>query len=173
MTENHERVSRRKLLEISGLGLLSLAGCVDIQTNPRGQEEDTETPTQVTNMSDFFDSTPENTQTPTEGLEIETLEEECTSAYISDFEWESNLDTEDNFYGTVINQGDIAGEIVVQLVFYQSEDTDISTGTTSRSVSIGAQETLDIVINANPPTDDSDWAIMEVSQQDCVADIDT
>lgn len=163
-------ISRRKLLEVSSLAVLGLAGCIEVETNPRGGGEPTTTTRTSSGIDITFEDTPEDTPTPTEEFTIETIEEECTNAYISNFDWQSNFDSEDEFHATVINQGDIAGEIVVQLTFYQSEDEEIQTGTTRRSVSIGAQETRDIVINANQPTDDSNWAVMQVSQQACVLD---
>lgn len=150
---------------------MGLTGCVKIKTNPRGVDGEEPTPTARRNFSVFGpNDTPAQNEEPTTISLDEAFDKKCTSAYISAFDWQPVSDSEDEFYMTVINQGDIAGEIIVQLTFYRSEDKEIQTGTTRRSVSIGSQETQDIVIRANPPTDDSNWVRYEVSQQACILD---
>lgn len=145
-----------------------------METDERGSNDNTPTATAtretVSIDGEMFEETSTPTQTPTE-TSMQTLEQECTSAYISDFEWQGDIDGEDQFSATVINQGDVAGEVVIQIVFYQSEDESIRTGTIRREASIGAQETRNILIEANPPTEDSNWASMTVSEQACVLDI--
>ncbi|WP_396613145.1 hypothetical protein ACH9L7_07760 [Haloferax sp. S1W] len=95
---------------------------------------------------------------------------ECTDAYITDFEWTSDGINEDKFTATVINQGDVAGEVIVKVTFYESENEDVRTGSLKRRVAISAQESKDILISANPPTDDSSWASMLLDKEACIID---
>lgn len=134
-------IRRRDVLSMTVLGVTGLAGCI-------GSDED------------------QNSDSTTGNMENE-VDEECTRASISGFKWENNMFSEDSFSGTVINRGDVAGEVVVTVTFYEDESKRTRTGQTSRRVSISAQESKDIELRANPPTDDSNWATMSVSEQDC------
>lgn len=67
----------------------------------------------------------------------------------------------------MINEADVAGEISVELEFWETEDLETSYGTTARSVSIGGQERREISIYANPTSSDVEYTTMSVSRQSC------
>lgn len=174
MRRNGISLSRRQLLKLGFLSILSTSGCIEVKTDPRDGDDAATTAEPIydqTSPSGYPTSTEEpNSVTPTEEPSFETPERECTNAYVSSFDWQSSFDSPDAFYATILNQADVAGEIVVQLSFYQNEDGTIPTGTVEQIVPIGAQETRDILIETNPPTSDSSWAEMEVTEQGCNLD---
>jgi len=94
-------------------------------------------------------------------------ESNCTDASIDNFNWDDSLLSEDSFTGTLINEGDVAGEVVISLEFWESEAAETLLGSVERTATIGAQATKDITIEANPPSDNTEWATMSVTQQDC------
>lgn len=155
MDKKTTSISRRKL-SLGLASLIALSGCVDIQTNPRGGEENTPSPQR---------DTPEQIEPAT--TELPPLEETCTSASVSSFDWIPNTDSEDNFYVSITNMEDVSGEIVVRLTFYEDDDNVFKTGSIERVVSITSQFTQDITIRANPPTLDSRYVTIEVVEQDC------
>lgn len=137
-----ERISRRTVLTGVGTGVVvSLAGCST--GGGGGQDND-----------DFEQQTEEQ-------------ERVCTEAYIDNFNWDGALFSEDSFTGTLVNEGDVAGTVVISLEFWESEATETRLGSVERSASIGAQATKDITIEANPSSDDAEWATMSVTEQDC------
>lgn len=138
-------ISRRRYLRLgSTIGVLAIAGCSD--SNDSGGDGGS-------NGGDV-NRTPER-------------ERVCTKAYISDFNWDGVWFSEDDFEATLVNEGEVAGTVIVELKFWESERKNSLQGTVERRVSIGAQDTEDIAISANPPTDNTDWASMDVSEQDC------
>lgn len=150
-TEDQGKIARRSFLLVGLLGPLNFPGCVSIETNPRdGNDTSSNTDDTSVTESPFGD-----------------IDEECTNAYITNFEWQDVLDREDKFSGTLINNGNIAGEVLIQVEFFLSEDMKERTGSVQRDVPIGAQATKEVTLHANPPTDDSNWAAMKVVEQDC------
>ena len=137
-----EETSRRTVLAGITMGLVaSLAGC---STFDDGDQ----------NNDDFEE--PEQEQ-----------ERVCTEAYITDFNWDGTLFSEDSFTATLVNEGDVAGTVVISLEFWESEAKETRLGTVERSAAIGAQATKEITIEANPPSDNAEWASMSVTEQDC------
>lgn len=92
---------------------------------------------------------------------------ECTRARVTTFDWDSQLFGDDAFRATVINRADIAGTVGVTIDFWQSSDRQSRQGSVSRSVSIGAQATEQVTIRASPPTSETDYATMSVTEQEC------
>lgn len=150
-TPNERYVSRRTIICGITTAMVYITGCLELRTNPRN---DNTSETGINNSSDL----------PEGGFE-----EECTFASISNFTWEQSIGG-DRFIGTLINRGDIAGEVKIQIEFYTEENSEEITGTVDEWVAIGAQETKEVVITANPPTQNSQWAIMKVEEQDCRLD---
>ena len=137
------RTSRREFIVAGSVSMIGLSGCSALQDDdPGGQNQ------------------PEDDDTP-------IPERECTEAYVSDFNWDSNLFSEDEFQITIINEGDVAGNVEVTLSFWQSESKDVREGTITRRVSIGGQATEDETLSANAPTDESEYASVSVTEQDC------
>ena len=103
------------------------------------------------------------------GDDFEDQEQErvCTDAYITDFNWDGKWFSEDSFTGTLVNQGDVAGTVVISLEFWESGATETRLGTVERSASIGAQATQEITIEATPPSDNTEWVTMGVTEQAC------
>lgn len=132
--------SRRGFLAVSAATLTGLAGCTALGNNGD-------------------DSGNTNNQ--------QQNDRECTGAYITNFNWDGSLFGEDAFEAELVNQGDIAGTVTIKLTFYESEDAVNEQGRVTESFSIGAQATKDITIEANAPTDNSNYATMSVASQDC------
>lgn len=152
MGDKNIRGSKTRRSILGACSQLALIGCVTIETNPRSKESGGSTPTHT--PTDTYYNTPDE------------LEMECTYAYINGFEWNSGFE-EDTFSGTLINKGDVAGVVPIIIEFYKSESKSVKTGEITRDIAIGAQETKDIQIKGHSPTEDSEWAVMSVGDQDC------
>lgn len=133
--------SRRNLLALLSMVALGIGGCSN-QGDESGDDD---------NFGQL-----ENNQ-----------EQVCTEAYVSNFEWDGHFFGEDEFHGTLVNQGNIAGTVTVELRFWESDSENTLEGSVRRSFSIAAQDTRDITIEATPPTDESQWGDMVVGEQDC------
>lgn len=136
------QISRRNLIALSTASIATLAGCGNFGGGSGTGPDDIE-------------------QQETRRQRV------CTEAYVTNFNWDGQWFNEDTFEGTVVNQGDVAGTVTVELRFWESEATNSLQGSVERSVSVGAQDTRDISVSAHPPTDQTEWATMRVSEQDC------
>lgn len=96
-----------------------------------------------------------------------TRQKQCTAVHVSDIESQSHLFGDNEYSATLVNQGDIAGTVTLELAWYPTESSNAPSGTTTQRVSIGAQATKDVTIKASPPTDDSDYYNMQIRSQDC------
>lgn len=94
---------------------------------------------------------------------------ECTDVTITNFNWEEYMTPggEDTFTANLLNESEYAGTVTVRLEFYESEAERSRQGTIEREFAFGAQERIDMMISANPPTSESEWVAISVVDQDC------
>lgn len=95
-------------------------------------------------------------------------EEICTDVEVTELNYDSVFLGDDAFDVSLINRGDVAGEIIVEITLYESESKTTLVGTFQDQVSIGAQTTKEITIRGEPPSEASYYS-GTVTEQDCTA----
>lgn len=97
------------------------------------------------------------------GDEVVRITADCTAASINEFEWKEGAG---EVHATIVNEGDVAGDVIVEVRFWRSENEVSEQGSVRWSVPIDGHETRELTLDVTAPTAKTHWASMVV-KQDC------